>query len=809
MKPRTLRALKRVARPRRLAFLFAMTVGVLLLAHPGALAEDVFGNIGPAPQLPPGGWVGRYPVERYSLDEYFSAISVGFTSGVDASGVAPMIAYFGAQVLWLITCFLANGVILLFTLAFNLNLLTGNGTPGSGALTPVSQAIHSLYTNTFGTPWLIAMVTLVGCWAMWKALVQRQYTETAGALAVSFLFFILAVGIVTQPERTIGPASKLSNELSTSLLSLTNEGSVGNEANAKTSASNQLFELLVLNPWTVLEFGGIEHCATVTHGKARSAAVRPLSSDPAKDTQLASQLENGTEVQAEGKTCINNRNKYATHFLEFPFQSHNRDSEHEALENGDEEDLPDADPAKASGTYPLGPADEPAAEAMGKGGQYERLLLAIVILIGEAGAYLLLGALSLGVILAQILLLTLLAFAPVALLIGIFPGRGHDFFRNWLAKLAGYLARKIIYSLILAVVLAVCQALDDATSNLGWLLAFALQAAFLWTVFLQRNKLTADLMAGTLGPRAAREGSNRLANLYYATRLARMMPAPHIPRRSTPEAPPNNGSSTDSGSGGESPAGEEGTSPPPAGGGSPGEGGGEGTPSPGGGGTSSGEESLASPESGGARPAHHETPTHGPGAPTPANASLEHTSGDARAGTVERPLPDGVPPSSPHATPTLRGSEHDEDLEPEPQPQTVAPNASRGPQRVAEQDKRGAGSTPNAKPTPAARTSTPPLARGPQAQSSASTSTSTAPARSLDPPSPPPATPTPTPPAPAVSAAEPMAVPTPSPSPAPEEALASRSVAPAIEGDEPTAVLLRARQSNAPSNPATQEDELA
>ncbi len=123
MKPRTLRALKRVARPRRLAFLFAMTVGVLLLAHPGALAEDVFGNIGPAPQLPPGGLGRTLPRRTYSLDEYFSAISVGFTSGVDASGVAPMIAYFGAQVLWLITCFLANGVILLFTLAFNLDLL--------------------------------------------------------------------------------------------------------------------------------------------------------------------------------------------------------------------------------------------------------------------------------------------------------------------------------------------------------------------------------------------------------------------------------------------------------------------------------------------------------------------------------------------------------------------------------------------------------------------------------------------------------------------------------------------------------------
>ena len=42
-------------------------------------------------------------------------------------------------------------------------------------------------------------------------------------------------------------------------------------------------------------------------------------------------------------------------------------------------------------------------------------------------------------------------------------------------KLAGT-SRKVIYSLILAVVLAVCDALADATSNLGWLLAFALQA---------------------------------------------------------------------------------------------------------------------------------------------------------------------------------------------------------------------------------------------------------------------------------------------------------------------------------------------
>jgi TrbL/VirB6 plasmid conjugal transfer protein len=712
------RALKRAAQHRTtLLMSLALTLLLVLLAHPGALASDVFGNIGPAPQLPPGGWVGRYPVERYQLDQYFPAISVGFTSGVDASGVAPMIAYFGAQVIWLVTCFLANGVILLFALAFNLNLLTGNGQPDSGALAPVSQAIHSMYTSTFGTPWLVAMVTLVGCWAMWKALVQRRYTETAGALAVSLLFFVVAVGIVTQPERTIGPASKLSNQLSTALLSVTSEGSVGSENQAKTAASDQLFELLVLNPWTVLEFGGVEQCAKVNHGKARSVAVRPLSRNAARDTQLAGELEDASEVPAEGKLCINDRNKYATHFLAYPFGSKDRAYEYEALENGDDEDLPASDPAKTSGTYPLGPADQPAAEAMGKGGQYQRLLLAIVILLGETGAYLLLGALAVGVILAQILLLTLLAFAPVALLVGIFPGRGHDFFRNWLAKLAGYLARKVIYSLILAIVLAVCKALDDATSNLGWLLAFALQAAFLWAIFLQRNRLTSDLLAASAGQRAAADGTGRLANLYYATGLARMMSLPQLPRRrGTASGGPSGTSSHGEAPspGGENPTGED-EAPPNGGspegpGGSPG-----GTPQEG-----------PPPPSGPARPpGSHETPTHGPGAPTPGDqpgapnqeADFAMSEGEAPPPTIDTPALEGASSPLSAVRGTRAAQPEESELEPPRSPRPKTDGDSPGTQPQSAQS-HASSSRPRVTPSvpavaPARVTTTGPSMRGP------------------------------------------------------------------------------------------------
>jgi len=548
MKTTVHQALRAVTRRRAaLTVSIGAAVVLLLLAAP-AFAGDVYGNIGPAPQVTGGGIFGRYPIANYQLDQYFPAISVGLLSGVDASGVVPMIAYFFAQVLWLITAFLANGVITLFDFAFNLDLVNGDGSPGSGALTPISEAIHNLYANTLGAPWLVAVIVLAGCWAMWKVVVQRRYTETAGALAVSLLYCVIAIGIVTQPERTIGPASRLSNQISTALLSLTSDDSLSNEQQAKSQASDQLFELLVLNPWTTLEFGGIEHCTTTTGENTKSVAVRPLSANPTDDARLAAQLENGTEVHAEGKTCINNRNKYAPHFLAYPYQSPERNSEHEALEHASDEDLPSSDPAKSNGSYPLGKADEPAAEAMGKGGQYQRLLLAIVILAGEIGAFLLLGALAFGVILAQILLLTLLCLAPVALLLAVFPGRGHDFFRSWLSKLAGYLARKVIYSLILVIVLTVCKALDDATSNLGWLLAFVLQAAFLWTVFTQRSRLTKDLLAATAGPVAAQEGSSKLQSLYYATRLTQMARGRKSPSPPTPPPGANRQSTVTNGS---------------------------------------------------------------------------------------------------------------------------------------------------------------------------------------------------------------------------------------------------------------------
>jgi hypothetical protein len=496
---------------------------LVVLAHPLALAgSDLWSNVAPASPLGSGALFNRYPLDHYTLDQHFDAISVSLTGGVDVSGLLPMLAYFFASLLWLMTSFMANWLIELFSWAFSLDLVNGSAaTGGAGALAPVSRAIHDIYANVFGAPWLVLAISVAGAWAMWKALVQRRYSETAGALALSLIYVVVALFFVAEPGTTIGTASKWTNQMSVAFLSIADHGEPGGGSQAKDDAANQLFELLVLKPWAVLEFGGLEHCAITGTGDEssdpESAPVRPLSQGPQRDAELARRLGSGTEVTADGKTCVNNANKYASHFLHFGLGTDERNAEYEALDHGDSSKLPEADKERSG--YRLGVADKPATDAMEEGGQYQRLLIAIVVFVGELGAFLLLGALSVGVILAQVLLLLLLAFAPVALVAAVIPGRGHAFFKGWLEKLGGYLLRKAAYSLVLATVLAVNGALASATSELGWLMSFGLQALFFWTVFLQRKTLVEGLVGIVTGPGApGREATLRVLALYAGAR---------------------------------------------------------------------------------------------------------------------------------------------------------------------------------------------------------------------------------------------------------------------------------------------------
>ena len=506
---------------------------VVVVAHPAGASSDLYRNVGPGDTV--SGLADRYPLSHYALDQHFSAVKASLTGGVDASGVPAMIAFFLANVTWQVTAFAANAVITLFAFAFSLDLLNGSeATGGAGALAPASDAIRGLYASTFGEPWMAIAVALAGCWAMWHALVQRRYTETAGALAMSLVYCLAALAIVTHPDETIGQASRLTNQLSTAFLSVSAGGQPTGGDGARGAASDQLFALLIHTPWVALNFGGTEHCIRPGSGDRDhdpiSLPVRPLSPDPAADARLRRQLRTAGQITTPQKACVENTRRYPAHFLRYAPGSDDRDAEYQAVNDADPTQLPDSDLGKTDGSYRPAVIDKPVTDGMEKGGQDQRLLLSLVILAGELGALLLIGALSVSVLLSQVIVLLLACFAPVALVAAIVPGRGHLAFKAWAARLASYLVRKAAYSLVLAVILAVLSALQDATSNLGWLMSFGLQALLLWTVYLQRRALTAQLISTVSGHQPERDAQlRRLLGLRYASRViapaARRRPA--------------------------------------------------------------------------------------------------------------------------------------------------------------------------------------------------------------------------------------------------------------------------------------------
>jgi hypothetical protein len=154
---------------------------------------------------------------------------------------------------------------------------------------------------------------------------------------------------------------------------------------------------------------------------------------------------------------------------------------YEALKNGE-----------SNPTWPgwrIDKADAPGVDIQQADGALQRLGFAAFIGLMSIGAIALLAMLAIAGLLAQVIALVLLAFAPVALLAGLIPGWGHKMFRAWLSKLGIALFIKAVYSLLLAVLVGVSLALDAAVGASSFVIVYGVQGAFFWVAFLKRKWL--------------------------------------------------------------------------------------------------------------------------------------------------------------------------------------------------------------------------------------------------------------------------------------------------------------------------------
>ena len=304
----------------------------------------------------------------------------------------------------------------LFTWAFSLDLLGGTAAAARWRRSP--SAISSMYENVIGEAWMVAAILVAGIWGIWKALVQRRYTETAGALArlgrvrAGRAVLRLPARAHDRRRRAGGPTRSRwrSSPARTAARSTTRSRP---SARSPTSCSRRSST----SRGSCSSSAGCRHCVDTRPARRATASRRRSARTTRRATSAATtsrRARTGTAAMRRGSCASRPARMSAT-------RSTTRCARASCRCCTD---------ANQFAGYQVDKADAPAVDIQQAGGAFQRLTLAVVVFAGALGAVALLGFLSLAVILAQVVALVLLGFAPVALVVGIFPGAGHHFFRR-------------------------------------------------------------------------------------------------------------------------------------------------------------------------------------------------------------------------------------------------------------------------------------------------------------------------------------------------------------------------------------------
>ena len=202
---------------------------------------------------------------------------------------------------------------------------------------------------------------------------QRRYTETAGALAVSVAFVLVALFFVYQPRATIGQASQWTNQLSLAFLSGAHAGLARRPQKAKRDVADQLFEHARLPAVGRARVRRPRRIAWTRAGRQRRVphARRPARSGARTSAAITSRrARTGTAATRRG-SCV--RRPALTSAT--PSTRRCKKGELPVVRNR----------VKQFAGYKVDKADTPAVDIQQAGGAYQRLTVAAVVFAGALG----------------------------------------------------------------------------------------------------------------------------------------------------------------------------------------------------------------------------------------------------------------------------------------------------------------------------------------------------------------------------------------------------------------------------------------
>lgn len=434
-----------------------------------------------------------YPVSAYGFD-----VQVGFSVtnlGDSFLGALQSIA----ALIWMALVYLVKAVLLLLEWAFSLDLL-------GAAMTDVRETLDRLHRDVFGETWFIAALSVAALWGTWRGLVQGRTSQTITGLGATVGLMVVGLVIVSNPLGTVGHASKLANDAAVGILAASTGSPVDDPERALSDAVSGIFDQTVRDPWCALQFGSVEYCDQVAKGERTITNADVWLEYPAASRQRRGlyHLLKGEDAEGGGRPGV-------VDALAGPLGGAALDAV--GIGDGEDPKLPD----EVRGRVAKNPERASMQEA---GGTVPRFALLALIAVGMTGAIVLLAYIGVRLLLASILTLLLLLFAPVVLLAPAFGESGRATFVAWGKRLAGALVAKLLYSVFLAVVLAVAATV--ARLDVGWFGVWLVQIALWWGVFLKRQELLGFATAGTSQKLAGQQSGSLMSTAYHGAQLAWM-----------------------------------------------------------------------------------------------------------------------------------------------------------------------------------------------------------------------------------------------------------------------------------------------
>jgi hypothetical protein len=331
----------------------------------------------------------------------------------------------------------------------------------------VRRTLNTLHSEVIGQPWFLAAISVAGLWGIWRGLVQRQATAAITGLLATVGLMLCALVVLARPNDTVGHASRLANDASLGLLAAATAQPLDRPSRSLSEAAQGVFDSLIRDPWCALQFGSVVYC----------------------DEPTPSIKQSGTVADA---------------WLAHPPGSDERDLEFQLL--------------KGDAFYAKDHEDPARVRLQEASGTFTRFAILGLVAVGLLGACALLAYLGIRLLLASVLALMLLLFAPAMLLAPAFGESGRATFIAWGKRLVGTLAAKLAYALFLAVVLtgaAMLRRLD-----VGWFGTWLLQIAFWWGVLFKRHELIGFVSVKSQPERSVGMASS-LAHAYYAMQFGR------------------------------------------------------------------------------------------------------------------------------------------------------------------------------------------------------------------------------------------------------------------------------------------------